>query len=128
LQYFRPEHDETIMNRDRLLPRAIALLGELAPNYQPPQPPQGQLASASLSDKMAEFMHAGIDKGDFMPHDKTTAMAIASVMVRADGDGAEADEDAFYARERAAFIRLAKTAPTHQRICSMLDDGAPVRN
>ena len=128
LQYFRPEHDETIMNRDRLLPRAIALLGELAPNYQPPQPPQGQLASASLSDKMAEFMQAGIDKGDFMPHDKTTAMAIASVMVRADGDGAEADEDAFYARERAAFIRLAKTAPTHQRICSMLDEGAPVRN
>ena len=128
LQYFRPEHDETIMNRDRLLPRAIALLGELAPNYQPPQPPQGQLASASLSDKMAEFMQAGIDKGDFMPHDKTTAMAIASVMVRTDGDAAEADEDAFYARERAAFIRLAKTAPTHQRICSMLDDGAPVRN
>jgi 3-hydroxyacyl-CoA dehydrogenase len=77
---------------------------------------------------MAEFMQAGIDKGDFMPHDKTTAMAIASVMVRTDGDAAEADEDAFYARERAAFIRLAKTAPTHQRICSMLDDGAPVRN
>jgi hypothetical protein len=55
-------------------------------------------------------------------------MAIASVMVRADGDGAEADEDAFYARERAAFIRLAKTSSTHQRICSMLDDGAPMRN
>jgi hypothetical protein len=55
-------------------------------------------------------------------------MAIATVMVRADGDGAEADEDAFYARERAAFIRLAKTASTHQRICSMLDDGAPLRN
>ena len=128
LQYFRPNHDETIMNRDRLLPRAIALIGELAVNYQPPQPPTAQLASAALSDKMADFMQAGIDKGDFMPHDKTTAMAIASIMVQADADAADVDEDALYARERTAFISLAKTAPTHQRISSMLDDGAPVRN
>ena len=128
LQYFRPNHDETIMNRDRLLPRAIALIGELAVNYQPPQPPTAQLASAALSDKMADFMQAGIDKGDFMPHDKTTAMAIASIMVQADGGVADVDEDALYARERTAFISLAKTAPTHQRISSMLDDGAPVRN
>jgi hypothetical protein len=33
-----------------------------------------------------------------------------------------------YAREREAFIKLAKTAATYQRISSMLDDGAPVRN
>ncbi|MGA1022463.1 MAG: enoyl-CoA hydratase-related protein, partial [Candidatus Puniceispirillaceae bacterium] len=128
LQYFRPDQDETIMNRDRLLPRAIALVGELAANYQPPQPPNAQLASASLAEKMADFMQAGVDKGDFMPHDKTTAMAIASIMVQSAGDAADVDEDTLYARERAAFISLAKTAPTHQRISSMLDDGAPVRN
>ena len=29
MQYFRDGHDETVMNRDRLLPRAIALVGEL---------------------------------------------------------------------------------------------------
>ena len=128
LQYFRPDQDETIMNRDRLLPRAIALVGELAANYQPPQPPKAQLATASLADKMADFMQAGVDKGDFMPHDKTTAMAIASIMVQSAGDAADVDEDTLYARERAAFISLAKTAPTYQRISSMLDDGAPVRN
>ena len=128
LQYFRPDEDETIMNRDRLLPRAIALVGELAANYQPPQPPKAQLATASLADKMADFMQAGVDKGDFMPHDKTTAMAIASIMVQSAGDAADVDEDTLYARERAAFISLAKTAPTYQRISSMLDDGAPVRN
>ena len=128
LQYFRPEQDETIMNRDRLLPRAIALVGELAVNYQPPKPPKAQLATASLADKMADFMQTGVDKGDFMPHDKTTAMAIASIMVQSAGDAADVDEDTLYARERAAFISLAKTAPTHQRISSMLGNGAPVRN
>ena len=128
LQYFRPEQDETIMNRDRLLPRAIALVGELAVNYQPPKPPKAQLATASLADKMADFMQTGVDKGDFMPHDKTTAMAIASIMVQSASDAADVDEDTLYARERAAFISLAKTAPTHQRISSMLCDGAPVRN
>ena len=45
LQYFRPDQDETIMNRDRLLPRAIALVAELSANYQPPQPPKAQLAA-----------------------------------------------------------------------------------
>ena len=128
LHYFRPDHDETIMNRDRLLPRAIALVGEMAPTYQPPQPPQAKLASAALTDKMAEFMQAGIDRGDFMPHDKTTAMAIASIMVQGAGDKLDVDEDELYARERAAFISLAKTAPTHARISTMLDDGAPIRN
>jgi 3-hydroxyacyl-CoA dehydrogenase len=33
-----------------------------------------------------------------------------------------------YARERAAFITLAKTPETLARIASMLDDGAPIRN
>jgi len=55
-------------------------------------------------------------------------MAIASIMVQSAGDAADVDEDTLYARERAAFISLAKTAPTYQRISSMLDDGAPVRN
>jgi 3-hydroxyacyl-CoA dehydrogenase len=77
---------------------------------------------------MEEFMQQGIDRGDFFPHDKTVAMAIASVMLRGDGDGESADESELYARERAAFIRLSKTPETLARIRTMLDDGAAVRN
>ena len=55
-------------------------------------------------------------------------MAIASVMLRGDGDGETADETELYARERAAFIRLSKTPQTLARIRTMLDDGAAVRN
>jgi 3-hydroxyacyl-CoA dehydrogenase len=128
MMYFRDGHDETVMNRDRLLPRAIEMIGEMQDGYRPPAVPVAQLADGALADKMEEFMQQGIDRGDFFPHDKTVAMAIASVMLRGDGDGESADESELYARERAAFIRLSKTPETLARIRTMLDEGAAVRN
>ena len=128
MMYFRDGHDETVMNRDRLLPRAIEMIGEMQDGYRPPAVPVAQLADSALAGKMEEFMQQGIDRGDFFPHDKTVAMAIASVMLRGDGDGESADESELYARERAAFIRLSKTPETLARIRTMLDDGAAVRN
>ena len=128
MMYFRDGHDETVMNRDRLLPRAIEMIAEMQDGYKTPPPPVAQLADGELAEKMEDFMQQGIDRGDFFPHDKTVAMAIASVMLRGSGDGETADEAALYARERAAFIRLAQTSETHDRIRTMLDDGAAVRN
>jgi 3-hydroxyacyl-CoA dehydrogenase len=128
LQYFRDGHDETIMNRDRLLPRAIALVGEMQDGYAAPTPPVAKLASWELHEKMDKFMQDGVGRGDFMPHDRTVAMTIAKVMLRASDDPESVDEQALYARERRAFITLAKTRETHARISSMLDDGTAVRN
>ena len=128
MMYFRDGHDETVMNRDRLLLRAIEMIAEMQDGYKTPPPPVAQLADGGLAEKMEDFMQQGIDRGDFFPHDKTVAMAIASVMLRGSGDGETADEAALYARERAAFIRLAQTSETHDRIRTMLDDGAAVRN
>ena len=128
MMYFRDGHDETVMNRDRLLPRAIEMIAEMQDGYKKPPPPVAQLADGGLAEKMEDFMQQGIDRGDFFPHDKTVAMAIASVMLRGSGDGETADEATLYARERAAFIRLAQTSETHERIRTMLDDGAAVRN
>ena len=128
MMYFRDGHDETVMNRDRLLPRAIEMIAEMQDGYKTPPPPVAQLADGGLAEKMEDFMQQGIDRGDFFPHDKTVAMAIASVMLRGTGDGETADEAALYARERAAFIRLAQTSETHERIRTMLDEGAAVRN
>ena len=128
MMYFRDGHDETVMNRDRLLPRAIEMIAEMQDGYKTPPPPVAQLADGGLAEKMEDFMQQGINRGDFFPHDKTVAMAIASVMLRGSGDGETADEAALYARERAAFIRLAQTSETHDRIRTMLDHGAAVRN
>ncbi len=128
MMYFLESRDDTVMNRDRLLPRAIEMVTAMQDGYRTPQPPVAQLADGALASKMDTFMQDGIDRGDFMPHDKTVAMAIASVMLRGDDDGETADEQELYARERAAFIRLAKTPQTYERITSMLDDGAAIRN
>ena len=128
MQYFREGHDETVMNRDRLLPRAIALVGELQDGYAAPAEPLATLASAELHAEMDSFMQEGVSRGDFMPHDRTVAMEIAGIVLRGDGDGDTVSEHDLYARERRAFINLCQTAETHARIASMLDDGAAIRN
>jgi 3-hydroxyacyl-CoA dehydrogenase len=128
MQYFRDGHDETVMNRDRLLPRAIALVGELQDGYAAPAEPVATLASPDLHAKMDSFMQDGVSRGDFMPHDRTVAMEIAGIVLRGDGDGETASEHDLYARERRAFINLCQTPETHARMASMLDDGAAIRN
>ena len=128
MQYFRDGHDETVMNRDRLLPRAIALVGELQDGYAAPAKPVATLASPDLHAKMDSFMQDGVSRGDFMPHDRTIAMEIAGIVLRGNGDGENASEHDLYARERRAFINLCQTPETHARMASMLDDGAAIRN
>ena len=128
LQYFREGHDETLMNRDRLLSRAISIIGEMQDNYIAPQKPFIQLANKNLSEKMDEFMQAGVDRGDFMPHDKTVALTIGAIMLNDTDDDGHCDETVFFERERRAFISLAKTKETYLRISSMLDYGSPIRN
>ena len=128
MMYFRDGHDQTVMNRDRLLPGAIEMVTAMQDGYTPPARPVATLADGALADKMADFMQQGVDRGDFMPHDKTVAMNIASVMLRGEGDSETADENDLYARERRAFINLAQTPQTLERISTMLDDGTPVRN
>lgn len=128
MQYFRIGHDETVMNRDRLLPRAIDLVRAMASGYCPPEPPTARLASSALAEKMDVFMQDGVARGDFMPHDRTVAMAIAGIMTQGTGDSVEIDETGLFARERSAFISLAKTPDTYARISSMMDNGTPTRN
>ena len=128
LQYYRDGHDETVMNRDRLLSRAISIIGEMQDNYVTPRKPFIQLANKNLLEKMDEFMQAGVDRGDFMPHDKTVALTIGTIMLNDTDDDGHCDETVFFERERRAFISLAKTKETYARICSMLDNGSPIRN
>ena len=128
MQYYRTDYDETVMNRDRLLPRAIALVTLLQDGYQAPEKPVATLASPDLYEKMDSFMREGVERGDFMPHDRTVAMQIAGIVLRGADDGDTASEQDLYARERRAFINLCQTAETHARIASMLDDGAAIRN
>ena len=127
-QYFRSHTDEAVMNRDRLLPQAIRCIEQMQDGYSPAQPPEVKLASHQLLEKMAAFMDDGIAKGMFFPHDKMVAMTIATIVVADENQAAEADEQMLYDRERRAFITLAKTEQTAQRIAHMLDGKGALRN
>ena len=121
LRYFVPGHDETVMNRDKLITRATALLTDMAPGYTPPTPPKMILPGKAVFDKMEAFMADGLAKGWFKPHNKTTAMEIATIVVNTASDEPLAvTEQDMFDRERVAFLRLAKTPDTKRWITAML--------
>ncbi len=128
LSYYRSDHDVSIMNRDRLVSKAIDTLESMQSGYRPPAEPEFMLAGGDILERMALFMDEGIDRGDFYPHDKTVAMHIASVICSDNGEPTPVTEDELYARERAAFIKLAQTPETRARIHSMLHEPELIRN
>lgn len=128
LQYFKPNHDGWEMNRDYLYASSMAALDELTSGYRAPEKPSFTLASGDILDKMASFMDDGIARSDFYPHDKTVAMGIASVICSNDGSAQNVNEQDMYQREREAFVLLAKTPQTRERIVSLLHGDGPVRN
>ena len=129
LQYFRAGIDRAEMNRDRLLGGAIAAVEDMHKRgYAPPQPPVFSLPGAAVYARMQEFMATGVAEGRFSAHDREVALAIATILVSDTDEGQEADEAELYARERRAFLRLARTEASLARIVALLDTGVPLRN
>ena len=129
MQYFLNDRDVSVMNRDKLVAMALAALEEINANgYEAPTAPSFTLPGNALKKEMSDFMDKGIADGLFYPHDKTVAMAVATIVVSDDEHETAASEDDLFARERRAFIQLAKTAETKDRITSMLEKGEMLRN
>jgi len=128
LAYYRPDVDKSVMNRDRLYSTSVAQVRALANGYQTPAEPEVKLAGGDSLARMNQFMDDGIARGDFFPHDKRVAMQIASVMCSDDGQARTVSEEELYARERAAFIQLAQTPQTRERIHHLLHLGGALRN
>jgi len=130
LMYFVDGRDESVMNRDRLILAATKAIEEMhAHGYQPPTEVRYKLPGRSLLEEMSMFMDKGINEGLFFPHDKTVAMAVAGIVVNTQSDESlQVSEDQMFAREREAFIRLAKTPQTRERISVLLQTGIAPRN
>ncbi|MDG1530429.1 MAG: 3-hydroxyacyl-CoA dehydrogenase NAD-binding domain-containing protein [Paracoccaceae bacterium] len=129
LQYFRPDVDQSVMNRDKLITKATAMIHEMQSGYSAPSKPVFTLPGNELLTEMDAFMSKGVADKMFYPHDKTVAMEIATIVVNPDGpeELAQIEQD-LLDRERAAFIQLAKTPLTRERIRTMLFEGGAVRN
>lgn len=127
LAYFEPQKDREVMNRDRLVEAASRRIRELTPAYRPRSAPAFELAGPTAFREMQAFLEEGAARGKFMPHDVTVAGEIAWIVTGGEDGAADASEEDMFARERAAFLRLARTPETRARIEGMLT-GNPVRN
>ena len=122
LQYFLPARDAMEMNRDKLMVRALAAIEELnQAGYVPPPAPTLRLPGCALLKRMEDFMDEGVAKKMFSPHDKRVAMAVGGIVVSADATSAVVSEDEMFARERRAFLQLAKTPETLARITNLME-------
>ena len=69
------------------------------------------------------------EKGHLTPHDIVVGTELARVVTGGDVDARDGvSEDDLFAAERTAFVKLARTGPTLERIAYMLDQGGALRN
>ena len=129
IQYFLPQRDQMEMNRDKLMSSAIEAIAAMnQQGYTPSAAPMITLPGSGILTRMSDFMDKGISDGLFFPHDKTVAMAVASIVVSDTPDGETVTEDDMFARERRAFLGLAKTPETLERITMLMENGQAIRN
>ena len=123
------EDDEYLMNRDRMLDKALDYIhsGAKAIHYDRPNL---TMPGKAVYHEMAEWLDKGHAKGMFTPHDTIVGRAVASIVTG--GEDVEAgtvwSEQDLYDAERRAFLRLVQTDATQARINSMLDLGQTLRN
>jgi 3-hydroxyacyl-CoA dehydrogenase len=127
---FLEETDDITFNRERLLADAKARALALAEDYQAPEPLELTLPGPSGKTALDFAVHDLLAKGVATPHDETVAGALAEVLSggpAADMTEPVAEKDVL-ALERAAFMRLVKTAPTLARMEHTVETGKPLRN
>ncbi len=129
LAMFRDGVDEFVMNRDRMLDRAVRAVKELSGAYRVERREPIPMAGREAWVEMQAWLEEAREAGRLTPHDVTTGTQIAMIATGGDvGQGAELSEDDILALERKAFLALAKTPETRARIEHMLNYGSPLRN
>ncbi|MGF1609015.1 MAG: 3-hydroxyacyl-CoA dehydrogenase NAD-binding domain-containing protein [Kiloniellales bacterium] len=127
---FLGPRDGITFNRERLLQDAKTRALELAQDYQPAAAEQLTLPGPSGKAALLFALRDLKAKGLVTPHDEVVAEALAEVL--SGGPGADhvepLGEDRVLALERAAFMKLVRTAPTLARMEHTLETGKPLRN
>ena len=126
---FLRDRDGITMNRDRLLADAKAKALELAKNYSPPEQTPISLPGPTAKALMDMAVKGFRLSGKATPHDVVVAGALARVLSGGNTDITETvSEDEVLTLERDAFVSLARTSATIDRIQHMLKTGKPLRN
>jgi len=121
-------NDRFVINRDRILGEAIKSIDDDSGQVAFDRPAL-TLPGRPVFKEMVKWLEQSRDKGMFMPHDVNVGTEMARIVTGGDVDpGTVYSEQDFYDAERRSFLDLVATAATRERINSMLDAGAPVRN
>ncbi|ACB96829.1 3-hydroxyacyl-CoA dehydrogenase/enoyl-CoA hydratase family protein [Beijerinckia indica] len=112
--------DKVTMNRDRLIADAKAIALSQKAAFKPFTPPTFTLPAASL---LEDRLTALGDK--LAPHDKEIGKVLVGVL---SGSGAPISEQELNERITKAFVALALTQPSRDRIAQMIKTGKPLRN
>lgn len=127
LAMLRP-NDRYVNNRDRLLSESLAALKDGSEQVGFDRAPIA-MAGKPCFDKMVAWagdMHA---KGKLFAHDVVVSTEIARIVTGGEIEpGTLQSEQYLYDAERRAFLVLAKTEATQERIGTLLDKGKAVRN
>jgi 3-hydroxyacyl-CoA dehydrogenase len=87
------------------------------------------LGGGEAHGRAVELLEKGQEKGWFFPHDVTVASQVSWIVTGGERSAmTTVSERDMYAREREAFIRLAKTPETLARINGMLSGAGVPRN
>ncbi len=126
---FLRKTDGIVMNRDRLLAEAKARVLALADDYKPPQEVKLRLPGATGRAAIEMAVRDFELRGMLTPHDRVVVEELKQVLTGGDTDIVdETGEDALYALERKAFMKLIRHPGTLARVEHMLDTGKPLRN
>lgn len=121
--------DKIVLNRDMLLGEAKAFALAYAHTFEPSKP---EAVYAAGRDQYAGLMLgvAGfVESGFASEHDALIAKHIARILTGAGiAQPQHLDQNVFLKLEKQAFIDLAMTGKTMERIMHMLSTGKPLRN
>ena len=122
------DNDRYVNNRDRLLSESLAAIQDGSEQRRFERAPIA-MAGQPLFDKMVAWAVDMQARGKLFPHDVFVSTEIARIVTGGEIEsGTPWSEQDLYDAERRAFLTLAKTPETQERIRTLLDNGKAVRN
>ena len=122
------DNDRYVNNRDRLLSESLAAIQDGSEQRGFERTPIA-MAGQPLFDKMVAWAVDMQAKGKLFPHEVFVSTEIARIVTGGEIEpGTPWSEQDLYDAERRAFLTLAKTPETQERIRTLLDNGKAVRN
>ena len=122
------DNDRYVNNRDRLLSESLAAIQDGSEQRRFERAPIA-MAGQPLFDKMVAWAVDMQARGKLFPHDVFVSTEIARIVTGGEIEpGTPWNEQDLYDAERRAFLTLAKTPETQERIRTLLDNGKAVRN